>query len=214
MGQRTRGSGPLGTRPVPPASLGQTHQFEPAPEVLAWVQKHILDPDGVLHNADHAHLADVSLTFLWAAESFDRQGRRVVGQAEELMFRCGPWQRARQEQQMADWFGTVPDFVITLAADFCREADDVTWCALVEHELYHVAPKLNEFGSPRFDRFGAPMVGIRGHDVEEFVGVVQRYGVGPADGALAKMVAAAGRKPEIPAFRAATACGTCVLRAA
>lgn len=55
-----------------------------------------------------------------------------------------------------------------------------------------------------------PKLGIRGHDVEEFVGIVRRYGAGDT----AKFVAAAQRAPEVGHADIARACGTCILRAA
>ncbi|WP_332454909.1 putative metallopeptidase [Burkholderia ubonensis] len=64
-----------------------------------------------LHNEDHAHLIDADVAYLWAAVENVRQMRRVVGQCEEVMIRAGGWQRARQEQQLCEWFGRVLDAV-------------------------------------------------------------------------------------------------------
>jgi hypothetical protein len=49
----------------------------------------------------------------------------VVGQAEQVVFRAGGWQKARMEQQMRDWFDDVPAFIITLAADYCAQCSDL-----------------------------------------------------------------------------------------
>ncbi len=46
----------------------------------------------------------------------------LLGQCEEVTFRAGAWQKGRQEQQMRDWFGNVPDFLITLDADYSPAA--------------------------------------------------------------------------------------------
>lgn len=127
------------------------------------------------------------------------------------MFRAGGWQKARQEQQMREWFGYVPTFIITLAADYCAQCSDAEFCALVEHELYHLAHELDEFGAPKFTKDGYPKIGLRGHDVEEFIGVVQRYG---ASAQVAKMVEAAKRTPEVSGINIAHACGTCLKVAA
>jgi hypothetical protein len=140
--------------------------------------------------------------------------RRVVGQCEEVMIRAGGWQKARQEQQLYEWFGRVPAFLITLDAQYARDCGDLEWCALVEHELYHVGHRLDEFGEPAFTKDGLPKLGIRGHDVEEFTGIVRRYGIGAAAGDTAKLVAAAQRPAEIGQVAIAQACGTCMLRAA
>ena len=195
------------TRPAPPKQLDG---FRPAPELLAWVEQTILTQGGPLHNPDHAHLVDADLAFLWAPAAFVKAGRTVLGQAEQVMFRAGGWQKARQEQQMIEWFGGVPAFLITLAADYCATCSDVEFCALVEHELYHVGQRLDAFGAPAFDKEGRPKLRIVGHDVEEFVGVVARYG--PSDD-VRRLAAAAGAAPAVPRLDIARACGCC-LRAA
>jgi hypothetical protein len=57
---------------------------------------------------------------------------------------------------------------------------------------------LDEFGCPKFNRqTGLPVFGMIGHDVEEFVGIVRRYGAGSAAGRTRDLVAAAKKKPEI-----------------
>lgn len=115
---------------------------------------------------------------------------------------------------MQEWFGHVPDFLITLDASYCARCSDTEFCALVEHELYHVGHMNDEFGDPKFRKDGTPVLYIRGHDVEEFVGVVRRYGVGPSNGALARLARAAAGTPEVAQSHIAGACGTCLLKAA
>lgn len=205
-------------RPMPPAGLGEAETewkcFAPAPEVEAWIRDQILSEDGAIHNPDHKHLVGADLRVLWAADAFVTKGRMVVGTAEQVAFRCSAWQRERQEQQMREWFGSVPTYLITLAASYANQCSDAEWCALVEHEMYHVAHALDEFGQPAFTKDGEPKISIRGHDVEEFVGVVRRYGVGNPDGALAKLARAARNEPEVSRVSVAGACGTCHLRLA
>lgn len=204
-------------RPMPPDELfGETRWFRPiapANGVAEWVQKSFLEEGAPLFNAEHEHLFFADIGYLWAAVENTRQMRRVVGQCEEVMIRAGGWQKARTEQQFYEWFGRVPKFLITLDANYARECGDLEWCALVEHELYHVGQR-QEFGEPAFTRDGLPKLGIRAHDVEEFVGIVRRYGIGAAAGDTAKLVEAAKRAPEIGHLNIAHACGTCLLRAA
>ncbi|KCB25142.1 putative metallopeptidase [Bordetella hinzii] len=195
---------PALSRPAPPERLDR---FVPAPELLAWAEQTILAPGGPLHNSDHAHLVDADLAFLWAPSAFEKAGRTVLGQAEQVMFRAGGWQRARQEQQMIEWFGRVPAFLITLAADYCLSCSDGEFCALVEHELYHLGQARDPFGAPAFDKEGRPKLRIVGHDVEEFVGVVVRYG--PSADVL-RLAAAAGVAPAVPRLNVARACGCCL----
>lgn len=183
-------------------------RFVPAPEVWGWITEHILDDEGGLANPDHAHLQEADVAVLWASGSFAKQGRVVIGQAEQVMFRAGGWQKGRAERQMVDWFGAVPSFVITLAADYCAQCTDAEFCALVEHELYHIAQAKDQYGAPKFRKdTGLPTLELRGHDVEEFVGVVRRYG---ASGAVQQLIDAAASPPEVEVASVAQACGTCL----
>jgi hypothetical protein len=202
---------PQRKRPYPPENLDA---FLPAPEVMEWIGREILAETGALFNPDHRHLRDADLAVLWAPDGYATKGRQVAGTAEMVAFRCSKWQKWRQEQQLAEWFETVPEFLITLDARYSSQADDTAFCALVEHELYHIAHALDFLGMPKFAKDGTAALEIRGHDVEEFVGVVRRYGTGHPEGALTKLVAAAKKGPEVAQARIAGACGTCLLRVA
>lgn len=189
--------------------------FAPGPEIWEWVAENILEEGGPLHNPDHAHLQQAHIGFIWAGTENARRGRQVIGQAEDPVFRCGAWQKGRQEQQIKQWFEDIPDFLITLDAQYCAQCTDIEFAALIEHELYHCAQKLDPYGSPKFSKdTGKPMYTLKGHDVEEFVGVVRRYGVGNPEGALAQLVEAAKNKPEVANINISSACGTCQLRLA
>lgn len=206
----------LPARPCPPDDLvGEDAQLFltlcPAPEIGEWVQRNILADDGPIHNVDHSHLIDADLCFLWASTAFTKQGRSVLGQCEQVMFRAGGWQKARQEQQMREWFGYVPQFIITLAADYCSQCSDIEFCALVEHELMHIGQQMDEFGSPKFDKEGFPKLCMVGHDVEEFIGVVQRYG---ASQDVQRLIDAAKAGPSVARANIAHACDTCLRSAA
>jgi hypothetical protein len=207
---------PEDARPMPPADFGTVlggPSIIPARGLRDWIVKTFIEEDGRLFNSEHAHLLWAPFECLWAAAAYPKQGRTVIGLTEEVSFRVSGWPRWRQEQQLQEWFGNPePAYLITFAADFCREASDAEFCALVEHELFHIGHKRDEFGAPEFTKEGMPKLFIRSHDVEEFVGVVERYGVGRPDGALARMVAAAHSKPTIGAAQLAHACGTCLGR--
>ncbi|MBX6798711.1 hypothetical protein ISE74_27465 [Pseudomonas aeruginosa] len=198
---------------MPPADLLESLllTLSPAIGVWDWVQREILADTGSIHNPEHAHLIDANIRVLWASSGFTKQGRYVLGQAEQVMFRAGGWQKARQEQQMREWFGEEPDFLITLAADYCSQCSDVEFCSLLEHELFHIAQKTDEFGAPKFSSDGMPILYLRGHDVNEFVGVVRRYG---ASEAVQEMIDAASKPPEVAKINIARACGTCLLKSA
>lgn len=209
-------------RPMPPPYIGQFHDgskwsvdFIPAPDLRDWVQRTFVAGTGPLHNPAHRHLDGADLEFMWAADGFERAGRTVVGTAEQVSFRAGGWQKRRQEQQMCDWYGRVPGFLITISAGFALSCTDAQFCMVLEHELHHVDHATDKYGAPAFDReTGKPKLAIRGHDVEEFVDVVRRYGTGPSIQPLAALVAAAQAGPEVGEAAIAGACGVCLAAAA
>lgn len=93
------------------------------------------------------------------------------------------------------------------------ECSDAEFCALIEHELYHASQERDAFGAPKFSKStGKPVFTLRGHDIEEFVGVVRRYGAEATH--VKALVDAANAGPEIANVRISQACGTCQLRAA
>ncbi|AYN25761.1 hypothetical protein D8682_01430 [Buttiauxella sp. 3AFRM03] len=204
------------SRPLPgEVFIAEFHPYNrliPADGVYDWVHQNIISNTGAIHNPDHAHLDGADIAFLWAQHGFTKKGRTVLGQAEEVMFRAGGWQKARMEQQMNDWFGHQPAYIITLAADFCSQCTDLEFCALIEHELYHIAQESDEFGAPKFYKeTGLPKLCMRGHDVEEFVGVVRRYG---ASADVQELVNAASNPAEVAKINIARACGTCLMKVA
>lgn len=201
------------TRPMPPeeALRPGPETFVPDEALRGWMFETFILPDGPLHNPDHAHLETAEIGALWTNVDNSRNMRIVIGQAELMPpMAMGKWQRARAIAQIEAWFGAVPDFLITLHAPAAEPMDDASFCALVEHELYHCAQELDQYGAPKFTRDGAPKFAIRGHDVEEFVGVVARYGM---TGAVRDLVEVANAGPTIDLADIAGACGTC-LRAA
>jgi ribosomal protein S27AE len=205
-------------RPYPPEKLlvvGSRVTFIPAPDVAVWAEATFFDETSRIHNPDHEHLADAHIGFLWTIVENTRKGRRVAGQCEEgkPQGAMGKWSRARAEQQVIEWFGSTPDFIITLDAEYCAQCGDAEFMALVEHELYHAAQDVDAFGQPKFSKStGRPVFTIRGHDVEQFIGVVRRYGA-DASG-VRELVNAANRPPEIARAHIDHACGTCNLRVA
>lgn len=204
------------SRPYPPKGLGEWSDsapawYAPALDMPDWVVATFLMEDAPLYNEEHKHLLEVPIGFLWAAEDNVRRGRAILGQCEQVSFRCGRWQKGRQEQQMIQWFGIVPPFLITLDAAYACECSDAEFCALVEHELYHIGQK-HMCGEPVFNKdTGQPVLEMRAHDVEEFIGVVRRYG---ASGEVARLVEAASKAPDASKINIARACGTCMVRAA
>lgn len=205
-------------RPSPPKHLidkdwSEEFLFEPAQDVYDWLQTCILNPDSKLYNKDHEHLiAHSGVCFLWAESGFQKQGRMVLGQAEIVQFQASGWKKFRQEAQLIKWFGFLPKALITLDAHYCSYCSDSDFMALVEHELYHLKHKIAPNGGPCYDSHtGQPILQMRGHDVEEFFGVVERYG-GNVD--VQRMAALSSNGPTISRANIAHACGTCLLKLA
>lgn len=207
-------------RPRPPQSLldvetaldeGSLHRsFVPAPDLIEWAVATFIAEGAALENEDHAHLRHARLAALWTSVPNSRNGRAIVGQCERGKpgGTMGKWARARAEQQIAKWFGTVPDFILTFDAGYAAAASDAEFCALTEHELYHAGQAHDEYGAPRFVKdTGLPAFTIRPHDVEEFIGVVKRYG---ADATHVAAFVVAAQTAGVPAGRIAAACGTCL----
>lgn len=186
--------------------------FAPAPDLIQWAVENFIESGAPLYNEDHHHLNFASIGALWTNVPNGRAGRRIVGQCEMGLPPVGKWMRSRIEMQLLQWFGQVPDFLLTFDAEYASTCGDAEFMALVEHELYHAGQERDLFGAPKFRKSGLPAFAMRGHDIEEFVGVVRRYG---ADAAHAKaFVDAAKDGPEIAPIRIAQVCGTCRLRAA
>ena len=108
------------------------------------------------------------------------------------------------------WFGELPKALITLDARYCTDCSDEDFMALVEHELYHLAHKHSSMG-PCYDADNNAVLQMRGHDVEEFHGVVKRYGMSKD---VQTMVELANDGPIISRASIAHACGTCLLKLA
>jgi hypothetical protein len=183
--------------------------FKPAPELLDWVRLTFLWSLSPLFNPEHDHLNSARLAFLWTDVPNEKHGKRILAQAEIPFLQGHKWAKARQEQQIIDWFGDPPDFLITVNARWAQALDDASFCALIEHELYHCGQAEDGFGIPKFRKNGDPVFMIKGHDVEEFSGVIRRYGITKASSGVEDLVKAALGKPEIAGAEIAAGCGVC-----
>lgn len=192
--------------------------FAPALDLEAWAQAEILAPDRPLSNYDHAHLreGDARIAFLWTTERDQSRGVRVLGTAQTGEPTGKAWSAGRQRQQLREWFGAVPDFLVTLDAWHARDALDEgrpeNLLVVLEHELYHCAQDTTVDGDPRFNRDGEPVWGIRPHDIEAFHGEALRYGpdARPALAAFAEALDHVREHgPSVAAASLEGLCGTC-----
>jgi len=208
-------------RPFPPPDLiDQAEEEEairlaPASELKEWVMNNWLTLGGELHNPDHDHIAELLhdneefLAFAWASSAAVAKKRMVLGQCEKVMFNVGGWKKARQEQQMRDWFGFVPQYLITVDAAFCEQASDREFCRLIEHELYHIGVERDEDGEIIYsDMTGLPKHYLASHDVEVFFGETKRWG---ADESVKRLLEIAKNAPFVSETNIAACCGNCVI---
>ncbi|WP_180089421.1 putative metallopeptidase [Acinetobacter sp. YH12219] len=208
-------------RPFPPTELLDQAEEEdairlaPAQELLAWVKDNYLTMGGQLHNPDHDHIAELLhdneefLAFAWASSAAMAKKRMVLGQCEKVMFNQGGWKKARQEQQMRDWFGFVPQYLITIDAAFCEQTSDREFCRLIEHELYHIGVERDEDGEIIYsDVTGLPKHYLAGHDVEVFFGEIRQHGI---DSSVQRLLDIAKNAPFVSETSIAACCGNCVI---
>lgn len=198
-------------RPAPPTEILQPladHAFVAAPELIEWARAVFINEGGPLHNPDHAHLEQAEIGGLWTNVPNSKAGRDILGTAERGdPMAMGKWAKERARCQVTQWFGGIPDFIMTIYAPYAFDCEDIEFCALVEHELMHMGQEHDVGGAPKFRKNGRPAFTIRGHDVEEFVGIVARYGASATG--VSDLVQAANRGPAIGVASIGRACGTC-----
>lgn len=202
-------------RPMPPADMleeGADETFIPSPDLAQWTKQVLIEEEGPVYNEDHRHLLDANIGFLWTNVPNGSRGRRILGTAQFAMPAGSGWGVARVEYQLRQWFGQVPHFLITLDANYCASCSDAEFLALLDHECTHCGQATDAFGFPKFKKNGEPVFAMRGHDCEEFVSIVRRYGANATH--VSAMIEAANKGPEIAAVNIALACGTCQARRA
>ncbi|HEX8289801.1 MAG TPA: putative metallopeptidase [Pyrinomonadaceae bacterium] len=201
-------------RPRPPELLIEEYvgidYFVPSPELDLWVRKTFLNPMSELYNPEHEHLSKAHIGYLWTNVPNKKAGMIVAATAEIPFFRGNAWQKHRQIMQMQEWFGDIPDFVITFDAALANSATDLQFCARTEHELYHCVQAVDRYGSPMFHgETDQPKFALKGHDVEEHVGVMRRYGPAGCAGETLAFIEASKNEPEIGIAEILGVCGTC-----
>lgn len=197
------------SRPMPPFDASELAlRFEPDQDGLgAWVHRTFIEEGGVLENPRHGHLRHAHIGWLWTNAEHRDRNRVAAGTCQLIPPAQAKWSSQKAIYQLVGWFGQAPDFLITISAPHAAEMDDMSFCALIEHELCHAAQDVDDTGMPRFTREGEPIYRVIGHDVEQFVDVVSRYGADATD--TREMVSAANAGASVGMASVAMACGTC-----
>ena len=111
--------------------------------------KHVIELAQRIIAEHHPQLHDARIAFVMRSEAPMANGQYTLGKARKVS----------TEQQVHMPY----DFVIWLALDQFIRMSPLQKEALIDHELSHL----------QWDGFVA---GIRGHDVEEFTHIIERYG--------------------------------------
>ena len=198
-------------RPQPSLEL-RTPGFhiEPSSELSDWMMNTFVHEDGELWNEEHAHLSNANIAAIWTNVEFEDGLMPVAGMAEIVRVNGKPWPRAERTDHLCLLHGNVPQARIWIYAPYAVTLNDASFCALVEHELYHLAHKKDKNAEPMFDEEGRPVLTTRTHDVGEFIEVVRRYGLGSVHPNVAKLVEAARLNlPLLTSDSIRLACGNC-----
>lgn len=197
--------------PLPPPLVQVSSDepcFVPAPELASFVGSSLLKAESALYNVEHDHLGSARIAFLWTNSLYIRRDKIVLGTAELVGEAGMSWGRARAYQQLRDWFPGEPiDFLITLYAPCFFESSMVLKMCVLEHELYHCGHKQDQYECPKFKPDGSPVFYIKGHDIEEFLGVGKRYGAVTPE--LAALKETLSWTPEFDGLRLSKFCGVC-----
>ena len=197
-------------RPQPSPELRNPgNQIEPSVELQEWLMNTFVHEDGELCNEDHAHLRTANIAAIWTNVEFEDGLMPVAGMAEIVKVNGKPWPRAERTDHLCLLHGDIPQARIWIYAPYAVTLTDAAFCALVEHELYHLAHKHDKNNEPMFDDEGRPVLTTRAHDVSEFLGAVERYGVDAVHPNVKKLVEIAKRKPSIERLSIQIACGSC-----
>lgn len=189
--------------------------FAPAPELAGFIRQTFIEQGAPFWREEYAHLAEARIGVLWTNVERVKDGLRTLGMARLVRASGDRWSNGRVLQQSVEWFGDwwadaddpLPHFEITLYAPYVALASYPTACALIAHELRHCGQKSDRWGEPAFDENGDPIYAMVGHDVEQFVSVVEDFGIEAAGQAGVRFVEAAKKKPRFGASEVAGICG-------
>lgn len=208
---------PMLTRPAPPAALCEPGRlFVGAPDLEAWAEATLLNPNSPVFNADHAHLLDgeAGIVYCWSSWPGRAKGRAIAGLCELYPPGERQWPKARGYASVLDWWADQggdpdegPDFIVTLYAPWFAEANDRSALAVLDHELLHCGAQLDEDGEPRYNGEGRPIWRVKPHDVEVHLSEVERYGAYSPE--LRRLKAALDAPPLVSDADLSVACGTC-----
>ena len=126
---------------------------------------------------EHAHLAQAVILYVFRDKASRNRGRAVLGRARKV---------AGLNKFLIHDEDDLPLFVLEISKDTWEDLTEEQRRALVDHELCHLVVDTDDDGTL--------VARTRGHDLEEFIGVVDRHGLWKAD--VVAMGTAAAAKVE------------------
>lgn len=133
--------------------------------------------------AEHAHLQAANIGYVFRDDELRRHGQPIAAEAimvDRIL------QSEKRYGRMVKWTlqhhilktEELPDFLVLIDRNIWGGYDAEERLALMDHELSHCWYETEEDGeTQKFAKDGSPKWAIRGHDVEEFCGVVARRGL-------------------------------------
>ena len=137
-------------------------------ELIDWQAKPKLEPYrllGEVRKASHEDTKDAKIVLAYRKNwKSDVDGHLVLGKCVKA---------SELQRELVDW-----DFVILLNYEVwnSKEFDRAKKVALLDHELCHTGQALDKDGEPKVDAKGRKVWRVVRHEIEEFVGVIQRNG--------------------------------------
>jgi hypothetical protein len=131
---------------------------------------------------EHEHLQPAIIGYVFRDDELKRHGKVILAecilverilQSDKRYSRIVKWALLRILET-----GELPDFLVLIDRNIWDGLDIASRVALIDHELSHAWFATDEDGeTQKFHQDGSPIWAIRGHDVEEFCGVIQRRGL-------------------------------------
>lgn len=143
-------------------------EWRPAPEVGEIARQLIT------RVAQHQALVHAHIEYVFIKETPKSRGREIWGRARRISGLQAWLSNPNELPHLKAGFVSGSDyFLIEISHEAWLTISDTQRVALVDHELSHCAFE--------FDDDGLPKLAMRHHDVEEFIGVVNRHGLWKAD---------------------------------
>ena len=138
----------------------------------------------------HRDIAEACIGIAWRENlEADKDGHIILGKCVKA---------SDLQRELAEY-----DFVILLNHDSWDDFSDEQKRALIDHELCHAAPSMDEDNAMKRDERGRPVWRTRKHDIEEFQSVVEHHGCYKKD--LERFAEGMARKRQTPLLDQLTA---------